>query len=354
MTRIARFVFTVLLLQGLVAFSADAGYFRGGHYTLDEVYEAINALGDLNPELATVEEFGKSVEGRPLYVVKISRPDNKARPKALVYATVHADEWTGDRVALAMAERLIIDDGRDEWVTSLLDRMDIYIAPLMNPDGYDRVSRHLDLNFTMARDNANRVDLNRNWPQAKGSGVENVRGATLGGSGFKWHPNYRGPCPLSEPENVALDRLVAQNGFFIIFDLHTVGGRFSYPWSFQEQAPPDRELFEAVGQAFIDHQQFQYKVHQSFSWYQIVGSSKDWFYGRYGSPAITIELGNLKKFDRGKLGLRILNPFWQANPLDVQFWIDNDRDAILYAIEKAYELTGGKQLEPQDMEWVME
>jgi predicted deacylase len=333
--------------------SASAGYMRGGHYTLDEIYAATRGVEHTNPDLVTVSEIGKSVEGRPLLLIRIARPDGKDRPGALIYANVHADEWTGNRVALAIAERLAGDDGKDQWITSLLDQMDFYIIPLMNPDGYDRASRHLDRGFTMARDNANHVDLNRNWPQAKGSGVENISGAALGGSGFKWHPNYRGRFPLSEPENRALDELARTHGFFIIFDLHTIGGRFSYPWSFREDPPPHQDFFEAVGEELIKHQSFHpYKVHQSFSWYQIVGASKDWFYGKYGSPAITIELGDSKKFNKKKMGIRILNPFYSANPVDLQPWIDNDRDAIIHAVEKAYELTGGKPFLPQDMEWM--
>jgi hypothetical protein len=145
---------------------------------------------------------------------------------------------------------------------------------------------------------------------------------------------------------------VAEKRFFFIFDLHTAGGRFSYPWSYKEEPAPDQELFQAVGEAFARHQPYhQYAVHQSFSWYQILGSSKDWFYGRYGSPAVTIEVGDPKAFDMTAIGIRILNPFFQYNPADPDPWIQNDREALLWAVDKAYELTGGNPLPPLPLEW---
>jgi carboxypeptidase T len=349
---------TIVIVGLMLAVGADAraGYNRGGHYTLDELYAAVRAVASAHPDLVSLEEIGESVEGRPLLMLRIARRDGKDRPEALIYGNVHAMEWMGGRMALACAERLADDDGRDPWITQLLDRSDFYIIPLMTPDGYEKASRRLDLGFTTARKNADRVDLNRNWPYPEEARIDSFRGAFQGGGAFKWQGNYRGPHPLSEPENRALDQLVAAHEFFIIFDLHTVGGRFSYPWSYKEDAAPDQEMFRQIGAELAAHQDyFPYQAHQSYSWYQIVGSSKDWFYGHYGSPAVTIEVGNAEAFDHKKIGLRALNPFFQYNPVDVETWIGNDRDAILYAADKARELTGGKRRAPVGgIEWVTE
>jgi len=346
----------VLLLAFIlisVSVSSEAGYHRAGHYTLEEVYASIEALGERGGDLVEVSSIGESVKGRPLMALRIGRPDGRERPRALVYGNVHAVEWMGSRMSLAIAERLIDGAGADLWIDSLLGKIEFHVIPLMNPDGYNTASKHLDLGFTMARDNKNRVDLNRNWPQAAGAAVDSARGVALGGSNFKYNPNYRGPYPLSEPENVALDAYVRDNRFFIAFDLHTVGGRFSYPWSYKQAPAPDKEIYEAVGHEMTSHQPYhRYQVHQSYSWYQIVGASKDWFYGKYGTLAITIELGITREFDRKKMGLRVLNPFYRSNPVDIGLWIENDRDALIHAIEKAHELTGGKPRPPLDMEWI--
>jgi predicted deacylase len=349
-------VFVFIITMSAAAGPAQAGYMHGEHYTLDQLYSAIRALEGKGRGMASIEEFGRSVEGRPLLVVKIGRPDGKDRGEILITANVHASEWTGHRVALAIADRLIQDDEKDPWVTSLLDRMEFYIIPLMNPDGYFRADKHLRYNFTMARDNANHVDLNRNWPYAKEAVMDEARGRIIGGSGFKYHPNYRGPHPLSEPENIALDNLVKEHDFFVVFDLHTVGGHFSYAWSYTGKPSPHKEIYDAMGEDMIKHQhKCKYNVHQSYDWYQIVGASKDWFYGRYGILAITIEVGRSSEFDKKAIGpIRIFNPFYHSNPVRIQEWIDNDRDALLHAIDTGFNLTGGKPLPAQDMEWVLE
>ena len=44
-------------------------------------------------------------------------------------------------------------------------------------------------------------------------------------------------------------------------------------------------------------------------------------------------------------GLSTLSEFWFGNPgKKYDYWIDNDAPALIPAIEKAYELTGGKPL----------
>jgi len=351
--RKSRVALLVFILSLAFTTSASANWMQGGHYTLDEFYEAIRGMEDIAPELVTVSEFGKSVEGRPLLVIKIAVPDGKKRAEALITGTTHANEWTGGRVALAIAERLAKGRGNDEWIDSLLSDMDFYVIPLMNPDGYLDADRHLDWGYTWRRDNANHVDLNRNWPYPRE--VEtSASGAFLGGSNFKWHPNYSGPYPLSEPETQALDRFVSEHRFFTEIDFHTTGGHFSYAWSWKPEPAPDKHVFQAMGVEFRKRQpHHKYQVHQSFEWYQVIGSSKDWVYATYGVRALTIEVGIPKEYNRWKMGIRALNPFYRYNPLDVEHWIENDRDPTLYAIQKCYELTDGKPAEPvTEIEWV--
>jgi len=337
----------------LLPAAATAGYLRDGHYTLNEFYAAIRAVEEVHRDLVSVTEFGKSVEGRPLLLIKIAKPGG-GDSEVLITGTVHASEWTGGRVALAIAERLASGYGSDQWITGLLEDTDFYIAPLMNPDGYARADRHLDWGWTSARDNARHVDLNRNWPYPVSARPHSLEGRLLGGSNLKWDPNYRGPRPLSEPENRALDELVKTHDFFLVIDFHTTGGRFSYAWSYTGERPPHRDVYEAMGAAFRERQYlYKYEVHQSYDWYQIVGASKDWFYGNYGALALTVEVGKPSEFKWMKIGpVRALNPFWHSNPLEAEAWIANDRDATLYAVEKCRALTGGRPARPMDIEWV--
>lgn len=116
--------------------------------------------------------FGRSVEGRPLRVARVGRPE--AHNRVLVVGVVHGTERAG-RAILRALERRCAPRGTVYWLVSSL-----------NPDGERRGRRQ----------NAHGVDLNRNFPRA-------WRPTGTPGSTY-----YAGPRPASEPETRALMRLV--------------------------------------------------------------------------------------------------------------------------------------------------
>lgn len=56
-------------------------------------------------------------------------------PGVLAYSQEHAREWVTPLVALETAERLLRDYGTDPQTTDLVDNLDIFIVPSVNPDG---------------------------------------------------------------------------------------------------------------------------------------------------------------------------------------------------------------------------
>jgi len=115
-------------------------------------------------------EFGRSVQNRPLTFIRRGNPNGI---RVLVVGTIHGDEPAGLNV------------------TDILKKMDVpanvdlWILPEMNPDGI----------FLKTRQNANKVDLNRNFP---------VRWKPLGEVGF-WQ--WAGTGPATEPEVIAMMKL---------------------------------------------------------------------------------------------------------------------------------------------------
>ena len=115
-------------------------------------------------------EFGRSVQNRPLTFIRRGNPNGI---RVLVVGVIHGDEPAG----LA--------------VTDILKKMDVpanvdlWILPELNPDGI----------FLKTRQNANKVDLNRNFP---------VRWKPLGEVGF-WQ--WAGTGPATEPEVLAMMKL---------------------------------------------------------------------------------------------------------------------------------------------------
>lgn len=110
----------------------------------------------------------------------------------LVDAGIHAREWIGPATALHLIHRLTTDPE----LTPLLHSIDIYMLPLVNPDGYEytrRVNR-------MWRGTRSRpigaqkcygADPNRNFP---------FRWNTTGVSADSCEETYRGRKALSEIE----------------------------------------------------------------------------------------------------------------------------------------------------------
>jgi protein MpaA len=118
--------------------------------------------------------FGRSVQGRPL--IAWYRGPTSAVRRVLVIGAVHGNEAAG----VALVRNLL----RQPAPT----RAELIAVPDLNPDGV----------ALGVRQNAHRVDLNRNFP---------YRWQRLGRPGDQ---QYSGSGPLSEPESRALAALVRQ------------------------------------------------------------------------------------------------------------------------------------------------
>ena len=119
-----------------------------------------------------VKEYGKTHEGRPLYVVFISSPSNLAKLDeikenvnlladglntngnkarsiikdlpaiAWMAYSIHGNETSGADAAIAAIYHFIASN--DEETLKMLDDMLIIFDPLMNPDGRARFSKSLE------------------------------------------------------------------------------------------------------------------------------------------------------------------------------------------------------------------
>jgi hypothetical protein len=129
--------------------------------------------GASTPRAAVLEVrvIGHSVQGRPIRAWHLGDPTSPV--KAVFVAAMHGNEAQPARILRNLR------DGRK------ISGADIWVVPVMNPDG---VHGH-------HRRNAHGVDLNRNFP---------VRWIHQGGS------FYSGPAPASEPETQAMMAFLAE------------------------------------------------------------------------------------------------------------------------------------------------
>jgi len=144
-------------------------------------YEAIGTLLDnyetTYSQIARSFSIGTSVEEREIYALLISNnPDiESAEPEIRIIGAIHGDECQSVETVLEIIEWLLSSYGDDSFVSNLVDETEILFVPLVNPDGYSSSAAQ--------RENANLVDLNRNF-------------------GFAWF--IGGSSPFSEPEARAI------------------------------------------------------------------------------------------------------------------------------------------------------
>ena len=114
--------------------------------------------------------FGHSVQGRPLRALEVGDP--RSAHRVLVVGCIHGNESAGMPVVWQLARSR--------------PRFDLWLVPNLNPDGYAAGTRQ----------NADGVDLNRNFPS---------QWLRIGRRGS---PQWSGPRPLSEPETRAIRELI--------------------------------------------------------------------------------------------------------------------------------------------------
>ena len=118
--------------------------------------------------------LGRSVRGRPIYAFELGDP--RSPRKVVVIGCIHGDEPAG----VAVVKRIVAAAPKRGF--------DLWAIPTINPDGQAAGTRQ----------NANGVDLNRNFPW---------RWQPLGPRGAQ---QYAGPRPLSEPESRIAHSLIAR------------------------------------------------------------------------------------------------------------------------------------------------
>jgi len=133
---------------------------------LADIEAKLHALADERPDLCTLTDIGDSVEQRDIWALRIS---GSAADKAgvLINGTQHAREWISPMVNMYIADRLVQGYDTDPEIRRLLDHAEIFVVPVVNPDGYayswTTGNRRWRKNRRRSANGSYGVDLNRNW-----------------------------------------------------------------------------------------------------------------------------------------------------------------------------------------------
>jgi murein tripeptide amidase MpaA len=242
---------------------------------------AINARLDelvaLRPDLCTIVQAGSSIQGRPIKGIRISKhPAGSPMPAFLFTATLHAREWAVPMTAMWFADRLVEDYGLDARLTAIVDSSEVFIFPVMNPDGYEyswTTSRLWRKNRRLNSGGSYGVDLNRNWATGFGGS---------GSSGTQSSDTYRGTAAFSEPETAGLrDFVNARLNIAGHIDLHSYSQIIMWPYSYTSALPPESATYSrvstAMGNALKAVNNRTYTVGNSWQVYgATAGCIEDW------------------------------------------------------------------------------
>jgi murein tripeptide amidase MpaA len=270
----------------------------GGFFTLNEINLRLDSLYQLYPNIITQKfQIGTTIEGRPIYAVKISdNPNvNENEPQVQFNALIHAREPQAMMTIMYYMYYLLENYGTNPEVTYLVNNREIYFIPCINPDGYEynrstnpngggmwRKNRRLNSGGSYG------VDLNRNF--AYMWGINNT-----GSSGDPTSETYRGTAPFSEPETQTIRNFTNSKNFKTTLNYHTYSNLLLYPWGYVNQPTPDNNIFVEYSTdmvAFNGYENGQPPV----ILYDVNGSADDWMYGEQSSKpkifAMTPEVGS--------------------------------------------------------------
>ncbi|XP_071449065.1 carboxypeptidase D [Hetaerina americana] len=299
------------------------------HHNYDKLTTFLTNLVGNYPNITRLYSAGTSAKGRELWVLEIS--DNPGvhepgEPEFKYVANMHGNEVVGRELLLLLAKYLCENyrtSGADgNRATYLVDSIRIHLMPTMNPDGYE-IANEGDKDGTQGRENANGVDLNRNFPDQYGI--------------TKWNN-------VAEVETAAVMKWITSYPFVLSANLHGGSLVANYPYDDNldglnhevKNPSPDDALFVYLAKtyskahktmhlgrppcALTPKENFKDGITNGAEWYAVNGGMQDWNYLHGNCMEITIEMGCYK--------------FPHASELP-HFW-DLNKDALLTFMEKVH------------------
>lgn len=213
-----------------------------------------------HPDIVILDTLGYSVQGRMILAAKVS--DNPSQeenePEFRIIGNHHGNELMGIQIGLNMLHYLTDNYGSNTQVTHLVNDLETWIIPMMNPDGRTAGTRY----------NADGVDLNRDY-------------------GYMWNAEGGDAYGFAEPETRAIRLHAMEHNIAISLSFHTAAMYVNYVWNYRPFPIPDSAFIVNISQEYGSYT--PYTVIEGYNWYQTYGDCNDWSYGSRGDLDATIE-----------------------------------------------------------------
>lgn len=336
------------------------------HHTNEQVFDLINKVHEKCAQITYVYDLGlKTALGLPLRVIVFS--DNPSvhepmEPEFKYVGNMHGNEVIGRELLLELMNQLCDEYlNKNSDVINLIESTRIHLMPTMNPDGWDIAVKSefqnvnekfpnkyknlkdmlLDQGVTdwfVGRQNANKVDLNRNFPDLDKYEYKYINEKKekfdhlLEETNTEINENHF-DCQ-SQPfqnETIAVSNWIVKNPFVLSANFHGGDLVVNYPYDDSNNhqtkyAPtPDDTLFRDIAFYFANYHanmtstenrvkcdmvgdDFEDGITNGAQWYPVCGGMQDFNYLSSNCFDITVELG-CNKFPPGKT----LKQYWKDN-----------------------------------------
>ena len=268
------------------------------YHTYEEVWSMMDSLANAYPNITRLDTIGESqFQGYLIPSMKISdNPDVEEDEPAILYDGLHhSKEPQGMEVTLGLMKYLLDNYGVDSLVTHWVDNIEIFIVPMLNPDGWKYV---VDDSLTNPwwrknqRDNNNNqvfdpnydgVDLNRNYAFNWSTGGSNNPSSLL----------YRGPYEFSEKETIAKRDLAIKQKFVLSVTYHSYYEYVGAITIYSNYPAPDDSLIVEIADSICRRiPRLNLPGHYILMPLECGGGYSDcWMYASEGTLEFTIEVG---------------------------------------------------------------
>ena len=314
-----------LQADGTISAAAYATFY-GGYHTVDAQLQHLRDVAAANPTLTTLVDYGDSwrktrgLSGYDLLAICITklnagdcaRSTSAPKPRSVVVSAIHARELATAEISWNWIDYLVAGYGTDATITSLLNTTEIWVIPVLNPDGRKIVEGGGNSPYYQRKNANNTRGSCSNPPTASNQfGVDMNRNATfhwggVGSSSSACSQTYKGLSAASEPETAAQQGLfnslfadrrgtaitdaapATTTGTFMTY--HSYAGLVLYPWGDNNSLAPNGAKLRTLAQRMASFN--GYTAGQGGNvLYQTTGTTDDDIYGRLGVAAFTTELG---------------------------------------------------------------
>lgn len=252
----------------------------GGYFSLQEVINEMDTMLYYYPNIVTQNLLGYSVENRPIHSFRFFVGDTTQSKPQVLYTSLHHSQEPGSVHSLVFFMHFLLEKyGLDAEITYLLENLDIYFVPYINPDGYEyNYSNNPNGGGTWRKNRKNNgllstgVDLNRNYGYEWG--YDNIGSQPIGSS-----PWYRGVSAFSEPESQAMKDFINSKSIKMAINWHSYGNLLIYPWNYKNIQTADSAVYVRFSEIMTSENDYRYGTVAETYGYQSNGDADDWAYG---------------------------------------------------------------------------